>query len=137
MEIAKNGLYGGAAAFSYQDADGWIYYSFVGEDRDGFGTYVFRYKNGVNERVAVEHFSQMRGSMSLEANGLWLTLFRGKDSATGIIRIPVPGFKMPGYPSNGQTAPSLPATGGTNIDTEARARISALETRLSNTDAVI
>jgi hypothetical protein len=135
MEIPKNGMFGGAPAFSYQSADGWIYYCFVGDGDNGFGTYVWKYKNGVNQNVGIEYFSPARGSMSLEANGLWLTLYRRDEKA--LVRIPVPGFIVPGYPSNGETGETLPPTTGSGVDNDARARIAALEQKYEGLKIVV
>lgn len=135
LEINRRGMYGGAGIFTFQSADGWMFLIFTGEGPDGFGAYVYKTKDGKQERVPLSYFSKSRPSADLEADGLYVTLF--KNDETGVVRIKVPGFVMPGYPSNGQSGGQLPPAPTEAIDSVARGSIASIQNKLNDTATIV
>lgn len=134
-EINKRGMYGGAGIFTFQSADGWMYVIFCGDGPDGFGSYVYRYKDGKEERIPLPYFSNSRPSADIEADGLYITLF--KNDEKGVVRFRIPSFVVPGYPSNGSTGGQLPPPATEAIDTVARGNIASVQTKVDNTAATL
>lgn len=150
-------IFGGADLVTVMSADGWLYIIYCGE-RAGhkFGTHCFRQgPQGQLEWVELGVFTEGRAGATLEPNGLFLSWPLGRGNR--LMRIQLPGFVTPGFPTSGQAAPAPPptlappppTTGGSLVDEGARAytgqvkkelqgvireqeaRIKALEARLA------
>lgn len=134
-EINRSGMYGGAGIFTFQSADGWLYLIFTGDGPDGFGAYVYKIKDGKQERVPLAYFSKSRPSADVEPDGLYVTLF--KNDERGVVRLRVPGFVVPGYPSNGQQGGQLPTPPAEAIDSVARGSIASVQNKVNDTAAVL
>jgi hypothetical protein len=120
-------IFGGADIVSVRSADNSTYVVYCGERRGSkFGTHVYRIVNGRAEWVELPAFTETRAGVTVEPDGMFLTWPIG---ASGIVRIKVPGYVTPGFPSAGAGAalPPSPVVVSSQ-DTTARASIDALRT---------
>lgn len=139
-------IFGGADLITAMSADGWLYVPYCGE-RAGrkFGTHCFKVgPQGQLAWVELPVFTEGRAGATIEPNGLFLHWPNARGNQA--IRVQVPGFVTPGYPTSGQPAPApppeptpspTPPPSGEVVDEGARAYTSQVKRELKGELAVL
>ena len=122
--------YGGSGMWSFRDAVGAMWFVYSGKNPDGvFKQQVARLFKGKFKwyDVPVQHHS--RPTASIEPSGLYIT-YQVNEAGNEIRRWKVPDFVMPGYPTDGQSAPVPPTPPVEMVDATARADALQCERRI-------
>ncbi len=135
-------IYGGSDLEIFDSADGTIFVLLVGE-RVGrkFGTYCLRYfADGRSEWIELPSFTEGRAGVRERPSGLFVSW--PTPNGKGWERHPVPGYVVPGWPTNGKTAPAPVAITttppvGSLTDTQARDDIKSLRKQVADLEKLV
>lgn len=112
--------------WSYRDAVGAIWFVYSGKNPDGvFKQQVARFMDKKWKWYDVPVLFHGRPTASIEPSGLYIT-YIVNENGNEVRRWKVPDFVMPGYPTDGQSAPVPPTPPVEMVDQTARQNIQQL-----------